>query len=148
MKVVDLTYIRSIADDTDIIASFMSIFNEQLIEFELGFDEELDHRNWRRIAEIAHKAKSSIVSMGMNELAQSMKQLEMLAKTLYVELPLALPNIVETYKAQLVALPDDMKQWIADNKSIETVEQLINFYKSQAKLAKADLLEFFESKCN
>ena len=86
--------------------------------------------------------------MGMNELAQSMKQLEMLAKTLYVELPLALPNIVETYKAQLVALPDDMKQWIADNKSIETVEQLINFYKSQAKLAKADLLEFFESKCN
>lgn len=148
MKVVDLTYLRSIADDASTIASFMSIFNEQLVEFEIALDEEFSRRNWRRVSEIAHKAKSSIVSMGMQELAESMKRLEMLAKQLYVELPLALPNIVETYKAQLDGLPDDFKQWINNNKTLDAVEQLVNFYKSQAKLAKADLVEFFESKCN
>lgn len=148
MKVIDLTYIKTIADDTDVIVSFIDIFSEQLVEFEASLNEAYVHNNWKQLAEIAHKAKSSIVSMGMCELGDAMKKLEMLAKKLYTELPLAIPNIVDDYEHQLIALPVELKKWINENKSIETVEHLINFYKLQAELAKADLIEFFECKCN
>lgn len=68
-KEVDLTYLESIADgDKEIIEELINIFIDQIPEFTEGLRNGLEQKDWRALAGIAHKAKSSVVSMGMNNL--------------------------------------------------------------------------------
>ncbi len=76
----DLTYLKSMAgDDESIIREMIIIFNDQVIEFKEVMTNALLQKDWDTLSKIAHKAKSSVRVMGLNELADLMKNLESMA---------------------------------------------------------------------
>ncbi len=133
-KYVDLTYLEGIADgDTSIIKELIEIFLDQMPEFTEGFDLNLKEKNWLKIAAIAHKAKSSVVSMGMNELGNvDLKNLELLSKQLRILELEEKDSITEAQKEEITTLkrnfegyPEDRIKWVKDNASITELNTLI-----------------------
>lgn len=149
MKVIDLTYLHSVSDgDKELEQSLVSIFLEQLDEFDAQMQLALKNTDLPKLAAVAHKAKSSILSMGMTELATAMKRLEMVSKTLFVE-QCAAKGISDErlydYQKQIFALPDEIKCWVEKNKSQKVILDLINFYKLHAEMAREDLSTFSQT---
>ncbi|MCQ2229545.1 MAG: STAS domain-containing protein [Bacteroidales bacterium] len=149
MQVIDLTYLHSISDgDRSLEDNLIEIFLQQLPEFENDLSSAYADDDFVRLAAAAHKAKSSILAMGMTACATSLKRLEMLCKLIYIDKNSAnsmSDSKIDDYQRQIDALPDELKTWIYKNKSQNVVIELINFYKLQAELAKADLSEYGEA---
>jgi|ERR1035437_3515105 HPt (histidine-containing phosphotransfer) domain-containing protein len=79
--ITDLAYLRNMSgDNPDIIKEMIGIFIEQAEEYIRDMKKNLEDKNYDAIGKLAHKAKSSISIMGMNDLAADMKTLELLAK--------------------------------------------------------------------
>ncbi len=134
-KYVDLTYLEGIADgDTSIIKELVEIFLDQMPEFTEGFDFNLKEKDWLKIAAIAHKAKSSVVSMGMQELGNiDLKNLELLAKQLRILELEQKTSITDTQKEEISSLkrnfegyPEDRINWVKENANISELTKLIN----------------------
>lgn len=127
---IDLSYLESITDGSlEIIQELISIFVEQVPEFTEDFSDGLANKDWKKIAAVAHKAKSSVVSMGINNLGNiDLKNLELLSKQMYVDNLLAngeSTNELEQLQKVLASYPEDKKRWIAENKNEKTVIELI-----------------------
>lgn len=144
MDVIDLSYLKSVADgDEELIKTLVDIFLDQLNEFEIGFTKYMEDEDWVSMASLAHKAKSSILSMGMSELGVAMKKLEMLSKLLYTESSGADKAVSDGYRSQIESAPDEIRIWVNDNKSKKNIQDLIFFYILQSEKAKADLNKAF-----
>jgi HPt (histidine-containing phosphotransfer) domain-containing protein len=79
--ITDLAYLRNMSgDNPDIIKEMIGIFVEQAEEYIRDMKKNLEDKNYDAIGKLAHKAKSSISIMGMNDLAADLKTLELLAK--------------------------------------------------------------------
>ncbi len=90
MGLVDLTYLKEMSDGSnELIIEMIEIFKEQYPEFKNDFKTHLKNKDNQALASLAHKAKSSLAIMGLNELANDIKTLEALAKE---------EKEVETYK--------------------------------------------------
>ncbi len=58
---INLSYLESIADgDQGIINELVTIFLDQIPEFTDGFNHYYSNKDWKKLAAIAHKAKSSV----------------------------------------------------------------------------------------
>jgi len=81
-NVINLTYLESISEgDNEIIKELINIFIDQMPEFFDGFEESFEQKDWMKIAALAHKAKSSVLSMGMDDLGnRDLKNLELICK--------------------------------------------------------------------
>jgi len=78
---VDLSYLRNMsAGNKDLVLEMISIFKSQVIEFSGSMDQYLRNREYEQLGRLAHKAKSSILIMGLTDLAADLKKLENLAK--------------------------------------------------------------------
>lgn len=64
----------------EIIKEMISIFNEQANDYIRDMQKYLDDKNYGLLGKLAHKAKSSVAIMGMNELAADLKTLEIKTK--------------------------------------------------------------------
>lgn len=136
-KYIDLSYLESISEGNgDIVNELITIFIEQVPEFTEGFDEGLTHKDWSKIAAVAHKAKSSVMSMGINNLGNNdLKNLELLAKQLRVDELITLnnPSIksveeLEKLRKNLNSYPKDRKKWILQNKNELKIKELIDIF--------------------
>ena len=79
--VIDLTYLRNMAaGNKDLMLEMIGIFESQTKEFSLEMDKLLQSKEYELLGKLAHKAKSSISIMGMDELAKDLKSFENLAK--------------------------------------------------------------------
>jgi len=67
-------------DDPKMIKEMISIFITQAEEYIAEMQQNLDEKNYLAIGKLAHKAKSSIKIMGMNDLGAELETLELLAK--------------------------------------------------------------------
>lgn len=137
----NLNYIKEVTEgNAEFMQSLIDIFLSQLPEFEREICESSAQHDWPRLAAVAHKAKSSIASMGMDELAVGLKRLEMLAKTFAVEQNVDSPTKqTDDYARQLSNLPPELESWIAQNKTEKSVEELIKLYKLHTQIAQAEL---------
>jgi len=146
MQVIDLTYLKSVSDgDRSLEDNLIEIFLQQLPEFETELNSAFEAEDYPSLAAVAHKAKSSILAMGMESCSLALKRLEMLSKKIYVENSGAneqSDSKITDYRRQIEALPEEIKTWIYENNSINVVVELINFYKLQSELAKVDLKEY------
>lgn len=141
---IDLSYLESITDGSlDIIKELIAIFVEQVPEFTEDFADGMANKDWKKIAAAAHKAKSSVVSMGINNLGNiDLKNLELLTKQLYVDELVAKgesSSELEQLQKVLASYPEDKKQWIAENKNEETVIKLIDKFDVVCKEAVEEL---------
>ncbi len=134
-KHINLTYLESISDGSkEMIEELISIFIEQIPEFTQDFEDGLAQKDFKKIAAIAHKAKSSVLSMGMDELGnQDLKNLELIAKQMLLDEILKSGQSsteVNQLKKTLESYPEEKRNWIAANKNIEVITELIGKFNS------------------
>ena len=64
-----------------LVQEMIDIFKSQVEEFGHDMDEYLNKKDYLSLGKLAHKAKSSISIMGLDDLSNDMKVLENLAKS-------------------------------------------------------------------
>ena len=73
----DLTYLREMsAGNKDLVLEMIDIFKTQVAEFKVEMKKNYDNGEWVNLGKLAHKAKSSISIMGLEDLAIELKWLE------------------------------------------------------------------------
>jgi HPt (histidine-containing phosphotransfer) domain-containing protein len=78
MAYTDLKYLESIAEgDSEVIQEMKDIFIMQVPEFIENLNRYLKEGNYAELGKEAHKAKSSVVIMGMDELGKDLKALQL-----------------------------------------------------------------------
>ncbi|TLX78294.1 Hpt domain-containing protein [Labilibacter sediminis] len=145
---IDLSYLEGIAEgDKDIIKELVEIFLDQMPEFTDGFADNVRDKNWVQIAAIAHKAKSSVVSMGMEELGNvDLKNMELLAKQLRIIELNAKDSITDAQQDEIKSLernlegyPEERMNWVITNANKETLDNLIDKFTSVCSKAVEEL---------
>lgn len=150
---IDLTYLESIADgDKEIIKELVVIFLEQVPEFTQGLDKFFAEKNWKGIAALAHKAKSSVISMGMAELGNiDLKNLELLAK--YLRILELQHNENPGFKGEdelshlirtLESYPKQRQDWVKENASEKIIISIIKKFNNTCEKACAELKTVLE----
>jgi HPt (histidine-containing phosphotransfer) domain-containing protein len=80
-KFIKMDYLDSVsAGDTGIIDELTQIFKEQSVEIYNEMRSFLTSKDYKSLGLLAHKAKSSVSIMGMNDLAVMLKTLELHAR--------------------------------------------------------------------
>ena len=78
--ITDLNYLKTMSGgDTKFIQEMIGLFREQIEEYKQIMPELLQKKDYNGLSKIAHKAKSSVAVMGMTEVADLLKELEILA---------------------------------------------------------------------
>ncbi len=78
---INTEYLDSVsAGDNEIIIEIVGIFREQVSEVYNEMQALLAEKNYHALGLLAHKAKSSVAIMGMNDLALMLKTFELNAK--------------------------------------------------------------------
>lgn len=82
MKVVDLTYLEAMSgDDIELMKEMMGLFISQIPELVNEMRTFYEKQDWISLGKVAHKAKSSVSIMGMDDLAKDMKDFETYSKS-------------------------------------------------------------------
>jgi len=77
----DLNYLESMTEgNKGLIKELIGIFSTQVEEYSGQMQKFLVDQNWGELSKLAHKAKSTVAIMGMKDLSEILKQLEVLAK--------------------------------------------------------------------
>ncbi len=80
-KYINVEYLESVSGgDNSIIVELVTLFREQVEEFCTEMESLLAAKDYYNLGLLAHKAKSSIAIMGMNDLAAMLKTFELQAK--------------------------------------------------------------------
>ena len=82
-KHIKLEYLESMTGgSTDIVKEMIDIFIAQIPEMVEEMHTLYRNKDWKALGMLAHKAKSSVSIMGMDEVAEDLKKLEYLTKDL------------------------------------------------------------------
>ncbi len=74
---IDLSYLREMSgSNKELILEMISIFTSQVKDFANEMDNLLQTGQYEALGKLAHKAKSSVSIMGLNDLARKLKDLE------------------------------------------------------------------------
>jgi len=65
--------------DDKFIREMVDLFREQIGEYKQYMPELLRNKDYDKLSKMAHKAKSSVAVMGMSQVADQLKDLEILA---------------------------------------------------------------------
>ena len=77
----DLTYLRNMsAGNKELVLEMIGIFKQQVEEFVDEMNQLNENKEYEALGKLAHKAKSSISIMGLNDLAVELKAFENMAK--------------------------------------------------------------------
>jgi HPt (histidine-containing phosphotransfer) domain-containing protein len=77
----DLSYLREMSGgNTELVLEMIKIFKDQVVEFGREMDQHLAKEEYELLGKLAHKAKSSVSIMGLQDLARDLKELENLAR--------------------------------------------------------------------
>jgi HPt (histidine-containing phosphotransfer) domain-containing protein len=80
-KFINIEYLNTVSGgDPDIISEIVVMFKEQSVDIYKEMKNQLFVKKYNLLGSLAHKAKSSVLIMGMNDLAIMLKSLEVLAK--------------------------------------------------------------------
>jgi HPt (histidine-containing phosphotransfer) domain-containing protein len=106
---IDLTYLRNMsAGNKDLILEMIGIFKEQVVEFSDGMDKFYRDKDFEQLGRLAHKAKSSISIMGLNDLAVELKSFETLAKA--GEQVEKFPAFIDNFKKETSIALDELDE--------------------------------------
>ena len=112
-RFTNLDYLKEITGgESEITKEFIQMFFDQLPEFRDGMNNFLAEKKWKELGEIAHKAKSSVMTFGMNDLGHRLKELQL--KTQKLEDIDKYPIYVEEFMSVMAhaeaELKDDMSK--------------------------------------
>ena len=75
-KYIDLSYLKSSSQNVLFIKKMIDLFEEEVPRIEKRMQSALENKDWEKLSEAAHKAKSSIGIVGMNKTKEEMHELE------------------------------------------------------------------------
>lgn len=82
MKIINVSYIEEVCGGSkEIIIEMINIFLQQIPEFHEEMKTLYKSGKYHDLGLLAHKAKSSVAIMGMQNLADKLKELELKAKS-------------------------------------------------------------------
>jgi HPt (histidine-containing phosphotransfer) domain-containing protein len=106
---IDLTYLRNMsAGNKELVLEMIEIFKKQVTEFTEGMDTHYQKEEYELLGRLAHKAKSSISIMGLNDLALELKTFETLAKA--GEQTEKYPSFIENFKRETSDALDELEE--------------------------------------
>jgi HPt (histidine-containing phosphotransfer) domain-containing protein len=80
MNKTNLGYLITTMDNNrEMVLELIDIFIEQVTEFGNEFEDLYKNKNFDGLGKLAHKAKSSVAIIGMDNLSRKLKELEQLA---------------------------------------------------------------------
>ena len=112
-RYTNLDYLKEITgDEPEVTKEFIQMFFDQLPEFRDGMNKYLDEKKWKELGEIAHKAKSSVMTFGMNDLGLRLKDLQLKTQKLedIESYPVYVDEFLKTMDEAEVELKDDMSK--------------------------------------
>jgi len=114
-NVINMSYLDSISNgDKKFIQELIDLFFEQIPDYQSKLNSLNESKDWNNLARIAHKAKSAIIMMGMNDLALELKKLEENAKE---------EKNIGDYQEIIVKFVNDTNSAIAELKELkETIK--------------------------
>jgi CheY-like chemotaxis protein len=81
VSITNLSYLQTMSGgNIKIIKEMVILFKEQIPIYIKELETALQNKDYKQLSEIAHKTKSSLTIVGMNEMATEMKTLELKAK--------------------------------------------------------------------
>lgn len=103
---IDLSYLREMSGgNKELVLEMISIFNSQVVEFGQSMDQLLSSGQFELLGKLAHKAKSSVSILGMDHLAQQLKNLENSARE---------GKNIETYAAIVAAFKQETAEAVRE----------------------------------
>jgi HPt (histidine-containing phosphotransfer) domain-containing protein len=80
-KFIKTDYLDMVAGgDSGLVKELVDIFTSQVAEIHSEMISLLEQKNYRELGLLAHKAKSSVAIMGMDDLAEMLKTFELKAR--------------------------------------------------------------------
>lgn len=112
-RLSNLSYLTEITGgDSEVMKEFIQLFFDQLPEFKEGLTSHLANKKYKELGELAHKAKSSVMTFGMNELGYRLKELQL--KTQKLEDIESYPEYVQEFLDEVAQaekeLQDDLSK--------------------------------------
>jgi HPt (histidine-containing phosphotransfer) domain-containing protein len=99
-KIINLSYLNELTGgEPEILKEFIQLFIEQIPEFRDGLQKFLNEKKYDELGELAHKAKSSVLTFGMEELGVQLKKLQL--KTQVLEDVDSYPEFVRMFTEQI-----------------------------------------------
>lgn len=112
-KLVKLDYLNEVTGgEPEIMKEFIQMFIDQIPEFRDGLPELLKEKKYKELGELAHKAKSSVLTFGMDELGVKMKKLQLKTQVL---------EDIESYATDVAVFVDQINQ--AEKELLEEMEK-------------------------
>lgn len=117
--------------DKQLRAELLTIFIQQAESVADLLDDCLRASDFDQLARQAHKFKSTALSMGMEQTADALKKIEVIAKKIFVQSPAAGndDNAKKLYLGQIRGLTPEIDQWTDQNLSTDSLHKLIDFCK-------------------
>jgi HPt (histidine-containing phosphotransfer) domain-containing protein len=110
-KFINTEYLNTVSGgDPEIMSEIVVMFKDQSVEIYNEMESSLADNNFAMIASLAHKAKSSVLIMGMNDLANMLKTLELQAKG--GQEPGLCKSFIERFKAETDAAVTELEDLI------------------------------------
>jgi HPt (histidine-containing phosphotransfer) domain-containing protein len=96
----------------EIIKEMIHIFIDQVQDYIKDMRKYLEEKDYLSLGKLAHKSKSSVAIMGMNDLAAELKILELLAKESkeIEKYPSMVDNFIRQCEAAITELHDSEKK--------------------------------------
>lgn len=115
-RITSLSYLDEVTGgDPDITREFIEMFFEQIIEFKTGLRKHLETGKYKELGELAHKAKSSVMTFGMNDLGMRLKQLQLKTQKLeetdtYEDHVAEFESLIDQAQRELQEILDEIKK--------------------------------------
>ena len=112
-RYTNLDYLKEITGgESEIMKEFIQMFFDQMPEFRDGMTKYLNEKKWKELGEIAHKAKSSVMTFGMNDLGHRLKELQLKTQKLEAidTYPIFVDEFMSTIAKAEAELQDDMSK--------------------------------------
>lgn len=108
-RYTNLDYLKEITGgDPEVMQEFIQMFFDQLPEFRDGLTSHLANKKWKELGELAHKAKSSVMTFGMNDLGLRLKELQL--KTQKLEDIESYPKFVDEFISTIAQAEIELKE--------------------------------------
>jgi len=104
----NLDYLNEITGgESEVTKEFIQLFFDQLPEFRNGMNNLLAEKKWKELGELAHKAKSSVMTFGMDDLGHKLKELQL--KTQKLQDIEKYPSYVDEFMKQMAVAEAELK---------------------------------------
>jgi len=81
LKHINLAYLENISgNDKQFMEMYIGMFIKTLPEILANIEDAYSGKDWKKLADASHKAKSNIVNMGLTKMADELKLLELKAR--------------------------------------------------------------------